>query len=205
MLDDIDPWGLESLNSVTGMLLGTAVVLLLIMVACGAVLMTVGRAGNLSGSQVRGLRMGVIACASIAVITSVAGGMSWGLGFGTDNLMPEEARGQDIVVERDAPSSTCPGTVTLSFDDEAGDENFAILNEIVDEEYWTDQNNNTDLTPISAEWQPVGPDCASTNYEAEEGTDIEVVVDYGPLGGPGHETRTFCAGVSPSQQQSGCN
>lgn len=207
MLDDIDPWGLEGvrgLNSVTATLLGTSIVFLLILIGAAAVLLTAGRQGGLSGAQQRGIRMMAIGSASVAVIASAAGAISWSIGIGTDRLMPEDARGQDIVVERDAPSSTCPRAVTLSFDDDAGDENFEILNEIVGEDFWTDGNNNMDVTPISAEWQPVGPECLSSNYQAEEGTDIEVVVDYGPLGGPGHETRTFCAGIPPSQQQSGC-
>lgn len=207
MLDDINPWGLEGeqgLNALTSTLIGTGVVLLLIVLACGAVLMTVGRNGGLSGSQEKGMRKVAVAAAGLALMTSLAGAMSWGMGLGTDNLMPEEAQGQDIVIEREAPASTCPDTVTLNFDADDAEDNLAILNEIVDEEYWGEHNNNADVTPVSAEWQPVGPDCSSMNHQAEEGTDIEVELDYGPLGGPGTETRTFCAGTPPSERQSGC-
>lgn len=189
MLDDINPWGLEGsdgLNAVAATLIGTAVLLLAIAIAAGALLMTVGRNGGLSRSQDRGLRMIAVGGVGLMVLTSVGGAVAWGTGLGTDNLMPEEAQQQDIVIEREEATTTCTEPQEIDFRtfrddgvDRSDEEEREILESIVgypwiDEEF--SDRDRSDITVDYVRWYPEGPDCSAENHVGAAGTEVETQI-----------------------------
>lgn len=133
---DMNPDGLQDLNYVTATLIATGIALLGLMLAIGAVSLLVGRSGGLSHAQSKGLRMMGISLGGALILVSLGAGISWSIDRGTETLMNRDARQQDIVVERDAPSTTCVEQVSRDFEDEDASEEdrLAVLEAVTNDE-----------------------------------------------------------------------
>lgn len=115
---DFAPDGLEEISQVTRYLAGTAVAVLAMLVAVGFLSFLMGRNGGLSRSQERGMKMVGLGLASVMLLTSVSAAVSWGISQGGSDMMPSEARQQDLVVEREAPQTTCTDEAVRNFNQE---------------------------------------------------------------------------------------
>lgn len=115
---DFEVDGTERLAELTRNLGGTAIVVLGILVAVGFAYFTIGRSHGLSKAQEKGMKMVGVGLASIVLLSSIGAAVSWGISQGGSSLMPSEARQQDIVVEREAPVTTCVEQAVRNFDEE---------------------------------------------------------------------------------------
>lgn len=115
---DFDPDGLSGLSTVAGFLIATAVVALGIAVAAGATMLVAGRSNGLSRPQEKGLRVISIGAAGVMVLSSLGSWISWSIDQGQQALMPAQAQQQDIVVEREAPTTTCTQQAVRNFEEE---------------------------------------------------------------------------------------
>lgn len=115
---DFEVDGLDGISELTRNLGGTAIVVLGILVAVGFAYFTIGRANGLSRSQEKGMKMVGVGLASIVLLSSIGAAVSWGISQGGGSLMPSEARQQDIVVEREAPVTTCVEQAVRNFNQE---------------------------------------------------------------------------------------
>ncbi|MGW5853400.1 MULTISPECIES: hypothetical protein [Micrococcus] len=107
MLDGINPDGLEGWNTIAGFLLGSAVVLLMVAVAVGVAMAAWGRAMMSHQAARKGWAVVAMAGLGAVIIGSVGGGIAWGRGLGTAELMPVGARPGSVTVEKQAPKQTC--------------------------------------------------------------------------------------------------
>lgn len=175
---DFDPEGLGQISDVTAYLIGGAIIAFGLAVACGAVLFAAGRNGGVSRTQEKGFRMVGISLAAVAVVSSLGGAFSWSTGLGQSQMMPSEARQQDIVIERQAPTTTCTDHAELNFEDDDEEvpnaEREEILNELAGRDIevpWDEGSDEERITELR--WYPIGPDCSAENISAAEGTYIE--------------------------------
>lgn len=174
---DFTPQGLDRMGTVSAYLLGTSVILLAILIAVGFVYFGMGRKEGRSRAQERGVRMAGIGLMGVMVLTSLGSAITFGLSQGTASLMPEGAQQQDVVVEREAATSTCTQAVTREFDTESNppspEEQWQILDELTGGR--SHDHSHLEGTELQAlRWYPVGPQCDSDNHTSAEGTDIEI-------------------------------
>lgn len=180
---DFDPDGLGGLNTITNYLVGTAIVALGIAIAVGATMLLAGRNGGLSRPQERGLKMIVTGTLGVTVLASLGTGIAWSMTHGQEALMPERAQQQDIVVEREAPTTTCTEQAVRNFDEEpeplSSADRRAVVEDVAGDSLNSSAGDGGYILSDSSEvdvlkWYPVGPDCSGDNYTAAEGTDIEI-------------------------------
>ncbi|NWN87273.1 MAG: hypothetical protein HLX51_01810 [Micrococcaceae bacterium] len=192
MLDGIDPEGMDTLNTVAGYGLGTAIVAAVIAATLGVYLWVGGKLGKFSGDKsAKGLNAMWLACLGVTFITSASSAIAWGVSTGgTDNLMPEAAQPQDITVNREAPVSTCDqGSGERVFEEEddppSHDQRVAIFEDVAAGAEPLGQSDitvadaleslrDTDATITNITWTPVGPGCDGTNFTTAAGTEISV-------------------------------
>lgn len=185
MLDGIDPEGLGILNNVAGMALGTAIVFGAFAATLGVYLWLGGKFGKFSGDKAaKGLNAMWLACLGVTFVCSVSGAIAWGAETGgTDRLMPEAARPQQITVNREAPVSTCNRNT--------GVRNFELEDDVLNHD---DRMEIFEAVAAGAEGTGIG----GQNYEEAVRT----------LNGGGGNYRTFEKLVWTPQQtvgQDGCN
>jgi len=192
MLDGIDPEGLGALNNVAEMALGTGIVAAAIAATLGVYLWLGGKLGKFSGDKsAKGLNAMWLACLGVTFICSVSGAISWGVQIGgTDRLMPEAARPQNITVNREAPVSTCAqntGVRKFELEDDVLShnerveifKNVAAGAEPLGRSHITVADalaslSETEATITNLTWTPVGPGCDGTNFSTAPGTEISL-------------------------------
>ncbi|MGW9550876.1 hypothetical protein ACWG8W_07460 [Citricoccus zhacaiensis] len=177
MLDGIDLWGLSGpggLNAVAAIFLGAAVIFLGIGVVLGVVRWAGGRVSSSSNSSQKGLKMVVACVLGGAVLGSIGGAVQWGSSLGTASLMPEAARPGQVVIDRQAPKTTCTSRAVRDFDDEepmlTHEQRVALANEVSDGGLTVGPG----VQIISLKWYPTGTDCSAKNTEAASGTEVEM-------------------------------
>ncbi|GAA4761119.1 hypothetical protein [Citricoccus nitrophenolicus] len=177
MLDGIDPWGLtgpNGLNSVAATFIGAAIILLAIGCAVGLVRWLGGKATPSSEGSTKGLKMAGAGVLGAVVLGSIGGAVQWGSSLGTASLMPEAARPGQVVIDRQAPKTTCTSQAVRDFDDEdpkaSQPKRAAVVKEV--------SNGALTVGPgvqiISLKWYPTGTDCSGQNTEAASGTEVEM-------------------------------
>lgn len=201
---DFTPDGMDGLTRVAAYLGGTTVVILGILIAVGALYFAVGRAGGVSKTQEKGMRMVLIGLTSVAVLTSVSAGITFGIAQGGANLMPQGSQQQDVTVERDAAQISCPSRGQWEADDHEGafGSNYATesasmegrqmldqlglletyeerLNEIWDEEYDGADPNDPPIDRVrvnAVTWDPDGAqgECNESNTNLMSGTTVDI-------------------------------
>lgn len=175
---DMNPDGLGGIETVTTYLLATAVICLGLVVATGLVFFAMGRNGGLSRSQERGFRMVGIGVLAASVVAGLGGAISWATEQGTEDLMPESAKQQDLVIERNAPTTTCTEEAVRNFDEEDDELSMEERDELLDELLgrqvgeWDRGDDSQGISTVK--WYAQGPDCSGDNLTVAEGTEVEI-------------------------------
>lgn len=183
---DFEADGIGQLNTIAGYFVASALVCLGIAIAAGAVMLAAGRGSGLSRSQEKGLKMIGIGAAGAMVLASLGGAIAWSIERGQTGLMPEEARPQDVVVEREAPSIQCVERAVRNFDKEENppsqDERREIALDVLNHQEPPDGNDaylfeQGSMTVQTLKWYPsgAGGSCSTSNQSAADCTDVEVV------------------------------
>jgi len=107
MLDDIDVEGLRSLDTATGWLLGTALVILVAGLAIGGYIAGSGKARNNSDRATKGIATMGIAVVAAVLLGGIGSAVNWGMNRGNESLMPQAARPGNVTVEKDAAAISC--------------------------------------------------------------------------------------------------
>src|SRR5699024_4476914 len=147
MLEGFDIPGLGTLNSVAAFFLGSAILLMMLGLGYGMTLFVSGKTGGGSDRTTKGLRTSGLALVGAAVLGSIGGMIQWSIDQGDSELMPVEAQPQEIIIDKEPASVSCPA-VTKDFTDdledaldsedanpELNDENVQWAHEVVGEEY----------------------------------------------------------------------
>jgi len=187
---DFEADGIGQLNTIAGYFVASALVCLGVAIAAGAVMLAAGRGSGLSRSQEKGLKMIGIGAAGAMVLASLGGAIAWSIERGQTGLMPEQARQQDVVVEREAPKTHCTEQAVRNFDEEENpppqEKRREILRNVVHGEVpdsmsealiAEDQSSHATTSLIHVlKWRPdgVGGDCSTSNESAAECTEIEL-------------------------------
>ncbi|REE02314.1 hypothetical protein C8E99_0081 [Citricoccus muralis] len=190
MLEGIDPWGLtgpEGLNSVAGIFIGAAIILLAIGCAIGLIRWVGGKAASSSESSRKGLHMVAAGVLGAVVLGSIGGAVQWGSTMGTSALMPEAARPGKVVVDRQAPKTTCTSQAVRNFVDESNppsnEQRYALASRVIGQpiDYRiTDEGQQPQMR--SLKWYPPGPNCSSENQTAADCTEVEIGIESNGIG-----------------------
>lgn len=195
MLDGIDPWGLESLNNIAAMFLGTAVVLLGIGITIGLIRWVTARASGSPHSARQGLLMAGAGLLGAVVLGSIGGAVHFGSSLGTSSLMPEAARPGTVVIERKAPKTTCTSHAVRNFDDEPEKLTHAERVAIVEAVSQGGLKIGAGEQIMALKWYPTGSNCSAENTTAAPGTEVELrVYDTVAVGGSDEVVRTHTVG-----------
>ena len=195
MLDGIDPWGLESLNDLAAMFLGTAVVLLGIGITIGLIRWVTGRASGSPHSARQGLLMVGAGLLGAVVVGSIGGAVHFGSTLGTSALMPEAARPGTVVIERKAPKTTCSSHAVRNFDDELEKLSHAERVAVVESVSQGGLKVGAGEQVMTLKWYPTGSNCSAEYTTAAPGTEVELrVYDTVAVGGSDEVVRTHTVG-----------
>lgn len=186
MLDNIDVEGLGALDTVTGQLIGTAVVVLVAGLGVGGAIAGAGKSRNKPDLATKGfITMGVAVVAAV-MLGGIGPAVNWGMNRGTDSLMPEAAGPSDVTVEKDAAAISCEqvsrelngdGFVDPSDDPEP----LEFARELVGPEYedeppLDDPWYANEVSVKSVAWYPdsAAGGCSEQNETVAECTEVEV-------------------------------
>lgn len=201
MLEGLEIPGLSSLNTVAAYFLGSAIVILVVGLAVGITMWLTGRAKGGSNTASKGLTTSGIAVAGAIVLGGAGGAIQWGSGLGDSELMPTAAQPQDITIDKEPASVSCPavtrdfsedwkdrleaasdGTALEDLNLDANEENFQWARELVGEEYADENavNREDHYQLMGVSWHPDGEggDCDVSNETAEQCS--EVTFEYIP-------------------------
>ncbi|MCV7734468.1 hypothetical protein [Micrococcus luteus] len=193
MLNGINPDGLSGWSQISGWVLGTALVVLILAVGAGVVLAVWGKAWFSPSGMRKGWTMVALAAVGATVLGAGTAGTSWGAGLGTSELMPAGARPQSVAIEKNAPKQTCNRQAVRDFDDEdpkpSRRDREALLKRLAGDdvavagyEMGKDEGVSTDAI-VSLKWyaQAVSTDgksdCSAANETAIECSEIEVHIN----------------------------
>ena len=195
MLGGIDPWGLESLNDIAAMFLGTAVVVLGIGITIGLIRWVTGRASGSPQHARQGLMMVGAGLLGAVVLGSIGGAVHFGSTLGTSSLMPEAARPGTVVIARKAPKTTCTSHAVRNFDDEPRKLTHAERITVVEAVSQGGLKVRAGEQIMTLKWYPTGSNCSADNTTAAPGTEVEVrVYDTVAVGGSDEVVRTHTVG-----------
>lgn len=201
---DFTPQGLDRISTLATYLGGTAIVTLAILVAVGFAYFVAGKNGGTSHAQERGFRMVGLGIGAVMILSTIGSAISFGISQGDATLMPEGAQQQDVTVEREAATISCPSTGTWEADDHEGafGSSYATQEESLEgrealddlglltayeerlNDIWEDEYDGADPDdpPIdkvrlnSVRWHPDGAQgaCDSSNHNLMSGTEVEI-------------------------------
>src|SRR5699024_4684310 len=187
MLDNIDVEGLGALNTMTGWLLGSAIVILVAGLAIGGAIVGSGKSTNNPDRFTKGFATMGVAVVGAVLHGGIGPAVAWGMDRGNESLMPEAAGPGNVTVEQDAAYVSCD-IVTVNFVDDDSFENFEQAHDwtvdLVGEEAsresealaWDDSFFSTNNTVDEVQWIPDGGegDCSPENKTVTECTDVEI-------------------------------
>lgn len=195
MLDGINPWGLESLNNIAAMFLGTAVVLLGIGITIGLIRWVSGRAAGSPHVARHGLMMVGAGLLGAVVVGSIRGAVHFGSSLGTSSLMPEAARPGTVVIERKAPKTACTSHAVRNFDDEPEKLSHAERVAVVESVSKGGLKVGAGEQTMTLKWYPTGSNCSAENTTAAPGTEVGLrIYDTVAVGGSDEVVRTHTVG-----------
>lgn len=197
MLDNVNVEGLDTLNMTAAWLIGSAIVILVIGVAAGAVVVSSGKAHQNPDRATKGYSTIGISIGAAILLGGIGPAVAWGMERGNESLMPTAARPTEITVERQEPATTCDRE-TEEFDMGNNSENVQWVRELVgpehedegplgDSSFWTQQV----LTEVT--WYPdgTGGDCDPDEEVVAECTDVELHYREQDLLGPSQQSETI--------------
>lgn len=196
MLNGINPDGLSGWSQISGWVVGTALVVLILAVGAGVVLAVWGRALFSPGGMRKGWTMVALAAVGATVLGAGTAGASWGVGLGTSELMPAGARPQSVAIEKNAPKQTCNRQAVRDFDKEEPSPDRAERERVIstllggqpalDGYEWGKEPTGTESSytvVTSVKWYATGevngsgePDCSAQNEATAECSPVEVHV-----------------------------
>jgi len=187
MLEGFDIPGLGTLNAVAAFFLGTAILVMILGLGYGMTLFVSGKTGGGSQRTTKGLQTSGLALIGAAVLGSIGGMIHWSMDRGDSELMPVEAQPQEIIIDKEPASVSCPA-VTKDFTDELeglldsgepdhdmNDEHVQWAVELVGEEYADETALTTNSNLLQrVSWHPDGEggDCDISNETVQECTEV---------------------------------
>lgn len=191
MLDNIDVGGLESLNTTAAWLIGTAVVILVVGVAVGALVFSSGKSTQNSQRSTKGMATMGISVAAAVLLGGIGPAVAWGMDRGNETLMPEAAQPTEITVERQEPATTCDLETEDFSDNDSNQEGIEWARELVGPDH-ADEGPLGDRSFLEGSiilwevnWYPDGQggDCEPEEELVAECTEVELVFDENTLTG----------------------